>query len=176
MPLQAFQFSVNGPALGFQRVDLLLHLRIAGRAYYLWRAVDAEGMVLDIFLQGRRNQAAAETFLCRLFEQQAEAPRAVVTDKLVSYVPAIRKDLPNTEHRAHKGLSNRAENSHQPTRQREPARRRFKSPVHTQRFLESFEPIRQHFCPGRHLLQAETYLVILDERFAHWDELTGVAV
>jgi len=99
----------------------------------------------------------------------------VPTDKLTSYVPAIKKVFPRAEHRAHKGLNNRAENSHQPTRQRERARRRFKSPAHTQRFLEPFGPIRQHFCPARHLLPASAYRRILAERCAGWDELTGVA-
>jgi putative transposase len=99
----------------------------------------------------------------------------LITDKLASSVPAIKKVFPQVEHRAHKGLDNRAENSHQPTRLRERVRRRFRTPAHTQRFLEPFGPIRQHFCPGRHLLLAKTYRAILEERAARWDELTGVA-
>jgi putative transposase len=137
--------------------------------------VDADGMVFDVFLQERRNQVAAEAFLCRLVEGQPEEPRVVITDKLASYAPALRKVLPRTEHRRHKGLNNRAENSHQPTRQRERARRRFKSAVHTQRFLEPFGPIRQHFCPGHHVLPAAGYRAVLAVRRATWDELTGVA-
>jgi putative transposase len=152
-----------------------MHLRIGGRTWYLWRAVDADGMVLDIVLQARRNQDAAEVLLGRLVEGQPTAPRVLITDKLASYVPAIKKVFPQAEHRAHKGLNNRAENSHQPTRQREHARRRFRSPAHAQRFLEPFGVIRQHFCPGRHLLPAVSYRAILEERFARWDELTGVA-
>jgi putative transposase len=151
------------------------YLRIGGRTWYLWRAVDADGMVLDIVLQARRNQDAAEVLLRRLMAGQPSAPRVIVTDKLAGYVPAIKKVFPQAEHRAHKGLNNRAENSHQPTRQRERVRRRFKSPAHAQRFLEPFGPIRQHFCPGRHLLDAATYRVILAERCASWDELAGVA-
>jgi putative transposase len=85
------------------------------------------------------------------------------------------KVFPKTEHRAHKGLNNRAENSHQPTRQRERARRRFKSPADAQRFLEPFGPIRQHFCPARHLLPAADYRASMAERCAGWDELTGIA-
>jgi putative transposase len=151
-----------------------MYLRIGGRTWYLWRAVDADGMVLDIVLQERRNQAAAEALLHRLVERQPTVPRVLVTDKLASYIPAIKNVFPRTEHRAHKGLNNRAENSHQPTRQRERARRRFKSAAHTQRFLEPFGPIRQHFCPGRHLVAAQTYRTIREERFARWAELTGV--
>jgi len=152
-----------------------MYLRIGGRTWYLWRAVDADGMVLDIVLQARRNQEAAETLLGRLVAGQPTAPRVIVTDKLVSYIPAIKRVFPQTEHRAHKGLNNCAENSHQPTRQRERARRRFKSPAHTQRFLEPFGPIRQHFCPGRHLLPAADYHAVMAVRRATWDELCGVA-
>ena len=150
-------------------------LRISGKTWYLWRAVEADGMVLDIVLQERRNLEAAETLLRRLVEGQPGEPRVIVTDKLASYTPAIKKVFPRAEHRRHKGINNRAENSHQPTRQRERARRRFKSPEHTQRFLEPFGPIRQHFCPGRHLLPAAEYRAKLAERSAAWDALTGVA-
>jgi putative transposase len=125
-----------------------MHVRMNGRTYYLWRAVDADGMVLDILVQDRRNREAAERFLRRLMERYPEGPRAVVTDKLASYGPAIKAVVPRAEHRSHKGLNNRAENSHQPTRQRERARRRFRSPEQAQRFLEPFGPIREHFCPG----------------------------
>ena len=88
----------------------------------------------------------------------------MITDKLASYAPALRKVLPEAEHRAPKGLNNRAENSHPPTRQRERARRRFKSPGHAQRFLEPFGPIRQPFYPGCHLLPAADYRAILAAR------------
>jgi putative transposase len=152
-----------------------LHLRIGGRAYYLWRAVDAEGRVLGIFLQGRRDQEAAEAPLRRPVEGQPAEPRVVVTDKLASYVPAVREVFPPAEHRRHKGLNNRAEHSHQPTRPRERARRRFKSPAHTRRFLAPSGPIRDHSCPGRHLLAAGHYREILRGRCARWHEITGVA-
>ena len=152
-----------------------MHLRIAGRTYYLWRAVDADGLVLDIVLQERRNQEAAETFLRCPVERQPTEPRVLVTDKLASYVPAIKTVFPRAEHRRHKGINNRAETSHQPTRQRERIRRRFKSPAHTQRFLEPFGPIRDHFCPRRHRLAAARYRQILQERFATWDEISSTA-
>jgi putative transposase len=141
----------------------------------VWRAVDADGMVLDILLQERRNQEAAETFLRRLVEGQPAEPRVVVTDKLASHTPAIKTVLPSAEHRRHKGLNNRAENSHQPTRQRERAQRRFKSPAHTQRFLDPFGPIHDHCCPRRHLLAAAHYREILRGRFVAWNEITGIA-
>jgi putative transposase len=152
-----------------------MYLRIAGRTYYLWRAVDADGMVLDILLQERRNRKAAEAFPRRLVEGQPTEPRVIVTDKLASYAPGIRNVFPRAEHRRHKGINNRAENSHQPTRQRERLRRRFKSPAPAQRFLEPFGPIRDHFCPRRHLLPAAQYRAIFADRRLTWDEITGVA-
>ena len=99
-----------------------VYVRIAGRTYYLWRAVDADGLVLEVCLLARRNQVAAEaSWLRRLIEGQPAEPRVIVTDTLASYAPALKEVFPRAEHRAHKGLNNRAENSHQPTRQRERA-------------------------------------------------------
>ena len=146
-----------------------------GTTSSLWRAGDADGMVLDILVQGRRTQEAAETFLRRVREGHFEEPRVVVTDKLASYGPALKKVLPRTEHRQHKGWNNRAENSQQPTRQRERAMRRFKSPQQTQRFLELFGPIREHICPGRHRLSAHCSRSTLVARFVTWRAVTGVA-
>jgi putative transposase len=93
-----------------------VQLKIKGRKHWLWRAVDRDGLVLDILVQERRNQEAAERFLRRVLEGEGEAPRVVVTDKLASYPPALKRVLPQTEHRRHKGLNNRAENSHRPVR------------------------------------------------------------
>lgn len=152
-----------------------MYIKMNGKTFYLWRAVDADGMVLDILVQERRNQAAAEALLRRLVDGYPDQPRVAITDKLASYGPAIRQALPETEHRRHKGLNNRAENSHQPTRQRERAMRRFKSPVQAQRFLERFGPIREHFCPGRHRLSARDHRTILLTRFAAWRNVTGIA-
>ena len=96
-------------------------------------------------------------------------PRVVITDKLASYRPAIRRVLPNAEHRRHKRLNNRAENSHQPTRERE--RRGFKSRGHAQRFLSTFGVIASFFRPGRHLLAVRNYREIMRRRFTQWREL-----
>jgi DDE domain len=102
------------------------------------RAVDKHGVVLDILVPQRRDQLAAETFLRGVLAAAGSEPRVVITDKLASYPPALRRVLPSSEHRRHKGLNNRAENSHQPMRQRERAIRRFKSPEQAQRFLGPF--------------------------------------
>jgi putative transposase len=152
-----------------------VRLRINGKTCWLWRAVDQDGMVLDILVQERRNQEAAETFLRRLVAGQPAVPRLVVTDKLASYTPALKNVLPRAEHRKHKGLNNRAENSHQPTRQRERAMRRFKSLAQAQRFLEPFGPIREHFCPNRGQLTAISYRQTLAERFSTWRDVTDAA-
>jgi putative transposase len=148
---------------------------MGGKTYYRWRTMDADGMVLDILVQERRNQAAAEALLRRLVDGYPNQPRGAITDRLASYGPPIRQVLPRTEHRTPKGLNNRAENSHQPTRQRERAMRRFKSPTQAQRFLEPFGPIREHFCPGPHRLSGRDHRAILWPRFATWCEVVGVA-
>jgi putative transposase len=95
-------------------------ITIGGTTCYLWRAVDADGMVLHILVLERRNQQAAETFLRGLVEGYPELPRATLTDTRGSYAPAIKTMFPQTEHRQHKGLNNRAHNSHQPTTTRRP--------------------------------------------------------
>ena len=102
-------------------------LTIAGVKHWLWRAVDQTGTVLDILVQSRRDTQAAKRLLRKLLKRQCRAPRVMVTDKLASYGPARREGMPSVEHRKHKGLNNRAENSHQPTRRRERQMKRFKS-------------------------------------------------
>ena len=99
----------------------------------------------------------------------------LVTDKLASYGVARRRLIPGVEHRRSKYLNNRAENSHQPTRQRERAMKRFASAGHAQRFLSAFSGISPHFRPRRHLMSAEEYRREMDTRFTTWNEITGTA-
>jgi putative transposase len=103
-------------------------IKINGKAHYLWRAVDQDGVVLDILVQSRCNAKAATRFFCQLLMGLRSVPRVVVTDKLRSYGAAHRVVMPSVEHRSSKYLNNRAENSHQPTRAREWARKKFTSP------------------------------------------------
>jgi putative transposase len=147
-----------------------VQLKIKGTRHWLWRAVDQHGLVLDILVQARRDQHAAERFLRRVLDGEAQAPRVVVTDKLASYPPALRRVLPGVEHRRHKRLNNRAENSHRPVRKRERVLQRFKSPDHAQRFLEPFSAVQNHFRPRRHLLAADQYHRLRAERFHQWRE------
>jgi len=153
-----------------------VELKINGKKSYLWRAVDADGNVLDILMQRHRDKAAAKKFFRKLLKKQGFAPRVMVTDKLKSYGAAKREMLPHVEHQQHKGLNNRAENSHQATRTRERRMQRFKSPGHAQRFLSSFELIRQHFHPKQHLLSADEYRQVIRQRLSSWRELTGTQI
>ncbi|CAO3408566.1 Mobile element protein [Azospirillum largimobile] len=109
-------------------------LTISGKKQYLWRAVDRDGFVLDVLVQSRRDAKAAKRLLRKLLKKQGRAPRVLVTDKLKSYSAAKRTIMPGVEHRQNKGINNRAENSHQPTRRRERQMKRFKSPRQVQRF------------------------------------------
>jgi putative transposase len=108
-------------------------LKIGGVQHWLWRAVDQTGVVLDALVQSRRDTQAAKRLLRKLLKRQMRPPRVMVTDKLASYGAAKREIMPGVEHRQHKGLNNRAENSHQPTRRRERQMKRFKSAGQAQR-------------------------------------------
>ncbi|KFG66522.1 IS6 family transposase [Microvirga sp. BSC39] len=117
-------------------------ISIAGKKHWLWRAVDQRGVVLDIVVQSRRNAKAAKRLLRK---KQGVAPRVLITDKLASYGAAKREIMPSVEHRQHRGLNNRAENSHQPTRRRERIMKRFKSAGQAQRFLAARDQVANLF-------------------------------
>jgi putative transposase len=118
---------------------------IAGQKHWLWRAVDQDGYVLDEIVPSRRDTEAARRLLKRLLKKQGCPPRRVITDKLGSYAAARRQIMPVVEHRSHKGLNNRAENSHLPLRQRERAMQVFRSPGGLQRFTSVFSATRNLF-------------------------------
>jgi putative transposase len=147
-------------------------IRIQGVQHYLWRAVDQEGVVLDILVQPRRDGKAAKRFFRRLLKGLQYAPRVIVTDKLRSYGVAQRALLPKVEHRQSRYLNNRAENSHRPTRRRERQMQRFKSPEQAQAFLFSHAFIHGHFHPRRHLLTSNSYRAIRTEAFHIWQRET----
>ncbi|MEU0837196.1 IS6 family transposase [Streptomyces sp. NPDC005969] len=142
---------------------------------YLWRAVDQDSNVLDNLVQNRRDKAAARRFFRTLLKKTRLVPRVVVTGKLRSYGAAHREVMPSVEHRSHKGLNNRAENSHQPTRQRERAMKGFHSVGGAQRFLSAFSGISPHFRPRRHLMTATDHRAEMTVRFAIWEQITGTA-
>ena len=148
-------------------------LTINGVRYYLWRAVDQNGVVIDILVQPKRDRFAAMRFFHKLLRATGRCrPRVIVTDKLRSYAAAKRVVMPGVAHRQHRYLNNRAENSHQPTRERERRMRRFKSSGHAQRFVEVHGIIGSHFRPRRHLLPAADYHRLRRKRFQIWNEVT----
>ncbi|WP_181383406.1 IS6 family transposase [Streptomyces sp. NWU339] len=149
-------------------------IKINGEQKYLWRAVDQHGGVLDILVQNRRDKAAARRFFRTLLTKTGGVPRVIVTDKLRSYGAARREVMPSVEHRSHKGLNNRAENSHQPTRQRERAMKGFRSVGAAQRFLAAFSGISPHFRPRRHLMTGTQHRAEMTVRFTIWEQITGV--
>ncbi|WP_201391438.1 IS6 family transposase [Ktedonobacter sp. SOSP1-85] len=150
-----------------------VYLKINGKTSYLWRAVDQDGNILDILVQSRRNKHAAKKFFRKLLKGLQYVPRVIITDKLASYAAAKREIMPSVEHRQHKGLNNRTENSHQPTRQRERTMRRFTSSGQAQRFLAAFGPILDHFRPKRHRFTAEDDHALMQDRFLGWNEVTS---
>src|SRR3954462_13357194 len=151
-----------------------VEIKIAGTKHWLWRAVDQDGTGLDGLVQSRRGKRGAKRLLRKLLKRQGRPPRVLVTDKLASY-PAAKKELmPGVEHRRHKGLNNRAENSHQPTRRRERQMKRFKSPGQAQRFLSAHDQINNLFHLYRDHLPAAEYRAVRAQAFTIWAEVTGV--
>ncbi|MFD5065572.1 IS6 family transposase [Streptomyces sp. NPDC058394] len=149
-------------------------IKINGELKYLWRAVDQDGNVLEILVQNRRDKVAASRFFRRLMKKARAVPRVIVTDKLRSYGAAHREVMPSVEHRSHKGLNNRAENSHQPTRQRERAMKGSRSAGGAQRFLSAFSGISPHSRTRHHLMTAHDHRAEMTVRFAIWEQITGV--
>ncbi len=156
-------------------------LTIAGVKHWLWRAVDQTASrlrrtgVLDILVQSRRHTRAAKRLLRKLLKRQCRAPRVMVTDKLASYGAAKREVMPSVEHRKHKGLNNRVENSHQPTRRRERQMKRFKSAGQAQRFLSAHDGINNLFHLCRHRVPAPQYRATRTQALQVWTEITGLA-
>ena len=147
-----------------------------GERHYLWRAVDQDGNVLDILVQRRRDKRAAKKFFRKLLKGLTYVPRVTVTAKLKGSGAAKRELLPGVDHRQHRYLKNRAEDSPQPTRQRERRMQRFKSPGQAQRFLSAYGPIAQHFRPRRQRFAACAYRQELGKRFPSWQEITTLAL
>jgi putative transposase len=147
-------------------------VRIQGVQRYLWRAVDQDGVVLDILVQDRRDAKAAKRFFRRLLKGLHYVPRVIVTDKLRSYGVARRHLLPHVEHRQSRYLNNRAENSHRPTRRRERQMQRFKSTEHAQDFLSAHAFIHSHFHPRRHQMAAAAYREVRSHALNVWRQDT----
>ena len=124
--------------------------------------------MIDVFLQSRRDGAAAKRFFKHLLRRQGEEPRQIVTDKLRSYGVAHRELIPETIHNTARYANNRAELSHQPTRVRERGMRRFKSAAQAQRFLTVHAAVYNLFNLGRHLVSAGHYRKLRIDAFGQW--------
>ena len=142
---------------------------------YLWRAVDAEGKMLDILVQKRRDKQAALKLMRRLLRMQGFTPTAIVTDKLQSYGAAFREIGISERHVPGGRLNNRAENSHQPTRRRERSWIGFKRPGSTQRFLSTHAAVYNTFNIQRHLISRQTLRTLRSEAFAQSESAVQAA-
>ncbi len=143
-------------------------IQISGKQHYLWRAVDQDGEVVDVFLQAKRDGAAARRLFRRLLRSHNGEPRKIVTDKLRSYNVAHRELIPETIHSTEQYENNRAEQSHEATRVREGGMRRFKSMRQAQRFVAAHAAVSNLFNLGRHLVRAEHYRNLRVSAFTEW--------
>ena len=143
-------------------------VKINGQQLYLWRAVDQDGEVVDVYLQARRDGAAAKRFFKRLLRSHDGEPRKIVTDKLRSYGVAHRELIPEAIHISDRYANNRAEQSHESTRVRERGMRKFKSVAQAQRFLGTHAVVSNLFNLGRHLVRAQHYRNLRASAFADW--------
>ena len=143
-------------------------VKINGKQHYLWRAVDQDGDVVDVYLQEKRDGAAAKRFFRRLLRSHGEEPRKIVTDKLRSYQFAHREIIPEAIHVTDRYANNRIEQSHEATRVRERGMRKFKSKVQAQRFLDALAAVQNLFNLGRHLVRAEHYRSLRAGAFEEW--------
>jgi putative transposase len=143
-------------------------VRINGKQHYLWRAVDQDGEVVDVYLQAKRDGAAAKRFFRRLIRSHGGEPRKIVTDKLRSYPVAHRELIPEAIHSTQQYENNRAEQSHEATRVRERGMRRFKSVSQAQRFLGAHAAVSNLFNLGRHKVRAQHYRDLRISAFTEW--------
>ena len=143
-------------------------VKINGRQHYLWRAVDQDGEVVDVYLQAKRDGAAAKRFFRRLLRSQGGEPRKIVTDKLRSYSVAHRDVIPETIHITDRYANNRAEQSHEATRARERGMKKFKSVSQAQRFVTAHAAVSNLFNLGRHLVRAQHYRDLRISAFSEW--------
>ena len=145
---------------------------IQGRQQYLWRAVDEDGDVLDILVPSHRNRRAAIRFFWMLLKIQSRISRRLITDRLCSYAATCRTVMPSVVHVTDQYANNRAEVSHQPTRQRARQMWRFTSAAHVQRFASVHGVVQNLFRVGRHLLRSRHHRVLRRWAFVEWDAAT----
>ena len=150
-------------------------MKIAGRSFWLWRAVDQHGVVLKEILQSRRDKRAAKRLLVRLMKRWDFVPKRIITDKLRSCAAAKREVAPGIDHWQHIGLNNRAEKSHLPFRKRERAVQGFRSPGGLQRFVSIQSATRNSFSVPTRRRSALTIRYHRLEAFEMWKSAANVA-
>jgi putative transposase len=148
-------------------------VKINGKQHYLWRAVDQDGEVVDVYLQAKRDGATAKRFFKRLLARHGGEPRKIVTDKLRSYGVAHRELIPSTIHSTEQYENNRAEQSHEATRVRERGMRKFKSMKQAQRFVTAHAAVSNLFNLGRHLVRAGHYRNLRVSAFGEWSRVVA---
>ena len=161
------------PSTSMKASPVCRTIQINGKQHYLWRAVDQDGEVVDVYLQAKRDGTAAKRFFKRLICSHGTEPRKIVTDKLRSYPVAQREMMPSIIHSTQQYENNRAEQSHESTRVRErgmrgPASRRFKSMRQAQGFLGAHAAVSNLFNLGRHLVSAQRYRDLRISAFGQW--------
>ncbi len=152
-----------------------VYLKIDGRMVYLWRAVDAEGEVLDVLVQSKRNKHAALELMRKLLKKNAFVPERLVTNDLRSYSAAVRDLRIERRHERGRWKNNRAESSHQSTRRRERKMQRFRSAGSAQKFLSTHAPIYNTFNVQRHLTSARTHRTLRAAAMSTWREAVAAA-
>jgi len=152
-----------------------VYLKIDGRMLYLWRAVDAEGEVLDVLVQPKRNKHAALKLMRKLLKKYVFVPERLITDDLRSYGAAAHDLGIDSRHERGRWKNNRAENSHQPTRRRERKMQRFKSAGSAQKFLSSHVAVYNTFNVQRHLTSAQTHRTLRAVAMSTWREAVAAA-
>ena len=152
-----------------------VYLKIDGRMLYLWRAVDAEGEVLDVLVQSKRNKHAALKLMRKLLKKYAFVPERLVTDDLRSYGAAVRDLRIESRYERGRWKNNRVENSHRPTRRRECKMQRFKSAGSAQKFLSIHAAVYNTFNVQRHLASAQTHRTLRAVAMSTWREAVAAA-
>ena len=144
-------------------------VKIRGIQYSLWRAVEKDGEIVDVFLQCRRNRTLAKEFFKQLLKAHHQSPRKIVTNKLKGYGVAHRELISETIHGTWQYSNNRTELSHQPKRAREQRVRRFKSIDHAQRFVNIHAAMHNSFNLDQHPVSANNYRMFRPQAFASWN-------
>ena len=152
-----------------------MFVSIGGRRMYLWRAVDAEGEVLEVLVQSKRDKASALKLLRKLLKKQGEIPQSITTDRLRSYQSALRSLGLGRLQRTGGRSNNRAENSHQPVRRWERSWNGFKVPGLTQRFLSAHATVYNLFNFQRHLISRRFLRAFRFAAIAQWRTIASVA-